>query len=128
MPTRPLLLALLAVPCWSASCLGLLRAGGRRSVWLGTVAAAVALAAWAGSRVGTDNPISRTARWDPLLVTVMATALLAVPGLAIAWGVVEGDGRGFTAAGILGAGTLAGLLALPLAFVAAVAVEVLWPH
>ena len=97
-------------------------------MWLGTVAAAVALAAWAGSRVGTDNPVSQTARWDPLLVTVMATALLAVPGLAIAWGVLEGEARGFSPAGVVGAGTLAGLLALPLAFVAAVAVEVLWPH
>jgi hypothetical protein len=128
VPARPLLLALLALPCWSACALGLLRVGGRRLLWGGTVVAALALAAWAGSRVGTANPVSRFGRWDPLLAAVMAAALLAIPGLAIAWGVLEGASRGLSWPGVVGAGTLAGLAALPVAFVAAVAVEVIWPH
>ena len=128
MRHRPLLLALVALPCWSAGAYGLLRLGGARLAWGATAAAAVALAAWAGSRVGTDNPVSRTARWDPLLVTVMVTTMLAIPGLAVVWGVGEGAARGFGPVAAVGAGALAGALALPLAFVAAVAVEIVWPH
>ena len=119
---------LLAIPVWSAATLPIVRGGGRRAAWLATLAAAVALAAWAGSRVGTANPVSRFGRWDPWLMAVMATTLLAIPGAGITWGVAAAlaDGRPGWIAVALGA--LAGLAALPLAVAAAVIVEVVWPH
>ena len=119
---------LLAIPVWSALALPLARAGGRRAVWVATLLVALTLAAWAGSRVGTANPISRTARWDPWLVTVMAAALLAIPGAGIAWGVTGALAAGRPASMAVALGMLGGLLALPVAFTVALLVEVLWPH
>lgn len=119
---------LLAIPAWSAATLTVVRGGGRRAAWIATLTTAVALAAWAGSRVGTANPVSRFGRWDPWLMAVMATALLAIPGSGVTWGVAAAlaDGRpGWMAVGL---GTLAGLAALPVALVVAVLVEVVWPH
>ena len=128
MRARPLLLALVALPCWSACALALVELGGARLAWAGTIAATVGLAAWAGSRVGTANPVSRTGRWDPLLAAVIVAALLVVPGLAVVGGVIEGSSRGLAWPSLVALGALAGLAALPLAVVAAVAVEVVWPH
>jgi hypothetical protein len=119
---------LLALPAWSLIVPALARAGGRRAAWVATLVVALALAAWAGSRVGTANPVSRTARWDPWLVFAMGSVLLAIPGAGATWGALGAlaDGRPWWLAA--GAGTLAGLVALPVAFAAAVLVEVLWPH
>ena len=119
---------LLAIPAWSAAALPLVRGGGRRMAWLATLLAALALAAWAGARVGTANPVSRFGRWDPWLVLAMGLLLLAIPGTGITWGVASAvaDGRpGWIAVGL---GTLAGIVALPVALAAAVLVEVVWPH
>lgn len=118
----------LAIPAWSAATLPIVRGGGRRAAWIATLVTVLALAAWAGSRVGTANPVSRFGRWDPWLMVAMATALLAIPGASITWGVAAAlaDGRpGWMAVGL---GTLAGFVALPLALAAAVLVEVVWPH
>ena len=119
---------LLAIPAWSAATLPIVRQGGRRAAWIATLVAAVLLAAWAGSRVGTANPVSRYGRWDPWLVMVLGLVLLAIPGVLVTWGVGSAltDGRpGWMAVGM---GTLAGLVALPVALAVAVLVEVLWPH
>jgi hypothetical protein len=119
---------LLAIPAWSAAALALARSGDRRLAWGATLAAVLGLAAWAGSRVGTANPVSRTGRWDPWLVFVMGTLLLAIPAAAVTWTVASPLAADRPAWQAFGLGALAGLAALPLAFVAAVAVEVLWPH
>ena len=124
----PRLALLLAIPVWSALTLLILRAGGRRAAWTATLVATIALAAWAGSRVGTANPVSRTGRWDPWLVAVMGAALLAIPGAGVTWGVAAAVTEGRPGWAAVAAGALAGLVALPVAFVVAVVVEVLWPH
>ena len=118
----------LAMPLWSAAALPIVRGGGRRAAWIATFAAALALAAWAGSRVGTANPVSRFGRWDPWLVLVMGLLLLAVPGAGATWGVAAAAADGCPAWLAVGLGTLAGLVALPVALVLALLVEVVWPH
>lgn len=125
---RPLLAALVAIPLWSALALALVRLGGRRLAWGTGLLLALLLAAWGASRVGTANPISRTARWDQWLFLVMALALLVPPAVAVPWGVADALGRPLPAPAAVGLGALAGLAALPVAFVLAVAIEVLWPH
>jgi hypothetical protein len=119
---------LLGIPVWSAVAFAVVRGGGRRLAWGVTAAAALALAAWAGSRVGTANPMSRTARWDPWLVFVIGTALLAIPAVGILWGVTTGVAAGRPGWQAIGLGALAGLAAVPVALAVAVLVEMLWPH
>lgn len=119
---------LLAIPAWSAAALPIVRAGGRRAAWIATLVAALALAAWAGSRVGTANPVSRFGRWDPWLVLVMGLLLLAIPGAGVTWGVETAVADGRPAWLAVGLGTLAGLVALPVALALALLVEVVWPH
>lgn len=122
------LLLALAIPAWSIVAVAVVRTGGRRLAWTLTVAAALALAAWAGSRVGTANPVSRTARWDPWLAFVMSAALLAIPALGITWSVASTLAAERPAWMALALGIVGGVVAVPLAFAAAVLVEVLWPH
>ena len=119
---------LLAIPAWSAATLAIVRGGGRRAAWSATLLAALLLAAWAGSRVGTDNPVSRFGRWDPWLVVVMAALMLAIPGVGVTWSVSSALADGRPAWMAVGMGTVAGLAALPVALAVAVLVEVLWPH
>ena len=119
---------LLAIPAWSAATLPIVRGGGRRTAWIATLAVAVALATWAGSRVGTANPVSRFGRWDPWLMAVMAAALLAIPGAGITWSVASAVADGRPAWIAVGLGTLGGVAALPVALAMAVLVEVVWPH
>ena len=119
---------LLAIPAWSAAMLPVARGGGRRAAWSATLLAALLLAAWAGSRVGTANPVSRFGRWDPWLVVALGVPLLALPGAGIAWGVTSALADGRPAWMAVGMGTVAGLAALPVALAVAVLVEVLWPH
>jgi hypothetical protein len=122
------LVLLLAIPAWSAATLPIVRGGGRRAAWTATLLLALLLAAWAGSRVGTANPISRFGRWDPWLVAVMGAFLLVIPGSGITWGVSTALADGRPAWMAVGAGAVAGILALPIALAVAVLVEVLWPH
>jgi hypothetical protein len=119
---------LLAIPAWSAATLPIVRGGGRRAAWTATLLAALLLAAWAGSRVGTANPISRFGRWDPWLVAVMGVLLLAIPGVGVTWGVSSALAVGRPAWMAVGIGAVAGLAALPLALAVALLVDVLWPH
>jgi hypothetical protein len=132
--SRPLLLALPAALLYGAIAAGVARAAGGRWAWATAAALALGLALLGASRVGTANPFSRTARWDPLLFFVMATALLALPAAAGAWAAISSLAAAPPSAG--GAATLraalwsalAFLLSLPVGFVAAVVVEIVWPH
>lgn len=119
---------LLALPLWSLAALLLVRRGGRGAALLAGAGIALILAAWAGSRVGTANPVSRTARWDPWLVFAMGAAMLLPPALATAWGVAGALGGGRAAWAAVGLGLLAGLAGAAAGLALAVAVEVLWPH
>ena len=104
----------------------LARTAGGRWLWPAAAALVVSVALLGAARVGTGNPLSRTARWDPILFFVMTAVLLAAPAVATALAAAS------TASGGALRGTLwsavAFLAALPVGFVAAVAVEVLWPH
>ena len=126
--SRPLLAAAVALPVYSALAHLLLRTGGRRVAWAVGMALVVAVVLWGASRVGTHNPISRTARWDPLLFFVMGSALAVGPAAAATWGVLVAAERTPSALLAVLAGIAAGLAASPVAFVLAIAVEVLWPH
>ena len=119
---------LVAIPIWSAVTLGAARAGGRRLPWVLTIAAALFLASWAGARVGTANPVSRTGRFDPLLVLVLGALMLAITGGGVTWGVVAAMDGGRPQWQVVGLGTLTGLAAIPVALLAALVVDVLWPH
>lgn len=119
---------LLALPVWSLAALLLVRRGGRGAALLAGAGVAILLAAWAGSRVGTDNPVSRTARWDRWLTFAMGAAMLLPPALATAWGVAGALGSGRAAATAAALGLVAGVAGAAVGLVLAVAVEVLWPH
>ena len=119
---------LLAIPAWSAATLPIVRGGGRHAAWTATLLVALLLAAWAGSRVGTANPVARFGRRDPLLVVVLGLILLAIPGGGITWGISAALMAGRPAWMAVGMGAIAGLAALPVALAGAVLVEVLWPH
>ncbi|MFL5578248.1 MAG: hypothetical protein ACJ79S_20030 [Gemmatimonadaceae bacterium] len=130
---RTLLLALPAALVYGAVAAGVARMAGTRWAWVAGVALVLGVALLGASRVGTANPLSRTARWDPLLFFVMTTALLSAPALAAAWAATSSVAA--TSAGAPGDtiraalwSALVFLLTLPVGFVAAVAVEVLWPH
>jgi hypothetical protein len=131
---RPLLLALPAALLYGAIAVGVARTAGGRWTWVAGVALVLGVALLGASRVGTANPFSRTARWDPLLFFVMTAALLAIPAAAAAWAATSSLAP--SAAGGTGTDTLRAalwsalvfLLTLPVGFVAAVAVEVIWPH
>ena len=119
---------LVAIPVWSVVTLGVARAGGRRLSWALTITVALLLASWAGTRVGTANPVSRTGRFDPLLVLVLGALMLAITGGGVTWGVVTAMVGGRAGWQVVALGTLAGLAAIPVALVAALVVDVLWPH
>lgn len=119
---------LLLLPAWSLVALALVRRVPRPTALLVAAAVALLVAAWAGSRVGTANPVSRTGRWDPYLAFALAAAFLALPGIASTWGVGAAVAQGRPGWQAVGAGVVAGLVALPVALVLAVAVDALWPH
>ena len=109
----------------------LARAAGGRWVWAACAVVALGLAAAGAARVGTANPYSRTARYDPLLFFAMTVVVLGAPAVAsslAALHLAAGDHtpRPAVVDALLSAG--AALLAIPVGYVAAVAVEVLWPH
>lgn len=131
---RTILLALPAALVYGAVAAGVARAAGGRWAWVAGAALVLGVALLGASRVGTANPFSRTARWDPLLFFVMATALLALPAAAATWAATSsvaasstGGAPGDTIRAALWSAVVF-LLTLPVGFVAAVAVEVLWPH
>ena len=128
-------LVLVAALAYGSLAAWLARAAGARWVWAACVVFAIGLAATGAARVGTANPYSRTARWDPLLFFVMAVAVLAAPLAASSWAALaltaptaatDAPTRGALAAALLSAAAF--LAATPIGFVAAVAIEVLWPH
>ena len=91
---------------------------------------ALGLAAAGAARVGTANPYSRTARYDPLLFFVMAAAVLGAPAIAASLTALHlaGAAPARTAAVAAIWSAAAFLAATPVGFLAAVAIEVLWPH
>jgi len=106
---------------------GVARAAGPRWAWVACATVVVGVALAGASRVGTANPFSRTARLDPLLFFVMMGVLLGVPAFAAVYGTASaGPAAGFLRTMLWSAALF--LLAVPIGFVAAVAVEVLWPH
>jgi hypothetical protein len=106
---------------------GVSRLAGPRWAWIVCATTVVAVALFGASRVGTANPFSRTARLDPLLFFVMVAFLLGVPTLAAVYATASADaGATFLRTWLWSA--LLFLLATPVGFIAAVAVEVLWPH
>ena len=125
---RPLiiLLFLFGAATYASLATWLARVGGARWVWGACAIVALGVAAVAAARIGTANPYSRTARWDPLLFFVMAVVLLGAPLAAASYAAVAATPRGAGLAALWSAGAF--LLAIPVGFVAAVAIEVLWPH
>ena len=121
-------LTLLGAIAYASLATWLARVGGARWVWGACAIVALGVAAAAASRIGTANPYSRTARWDPLLFFVMAVVLLGAPLAAASYAAVAlaASPRGAGLAALWSAGAF--LLATPVGFVAAVAIEVLWPH
>jgi hypothetical protein len=103
------------------------RAAGTRWAWIACASAIVAVALLGASRIGTANPYSRTARFDPLLFFVMLAMFLAPSTIAAVWATAGADpATSFLRSTLWSA--LLFIVALPVGFVAAVAVEVLWPH
>ena len=124
---RTLPLALAGALLFGALAAAVARLGGTRWAGVACAAAVVAVALAGASRIGTGNPYSRTARYDPLLFFVMVAIFLAPSTLAAAWAAAGAEpAAGFLRATLWSA--LLFLLTLPVGFVAAVAVEVLWPH
>lgn len=124
---RSLPFLFLAALFFGALATGVARAAGPRWAWV-ACATLVALIALAGaSRVGTANPFSRTARLDPILFFIMMGVLLGVPTLAAVYATTSaGPTAGFLRTALWSAALF--LCAVPVGFVAAVVVEVLWPH
>ncbi|HET7458877.1 MAG TPA: hypothetical protein VFJ74_14605 [Gemmatimonadaceae bacterium] len=126
------LLVVAATAVYAALATWLARGAGGRWAWAAAAALVLLVAGAGAARVGTANPFSRTARWDPLLFFLMAAVVLAAPAAAAtstAVALAAPDAsplRSALVATLWSAG--AALLALPVGYVAAVAVEVLWPH
>lgn len=124
---RSLPLALAGALLVGALATGVTRLGGPRWAWIVCASAVVAVALLGASRIGTGNPYSRTARFDPLLFFVMLAMFLTPSTLAAVWAASGADPAGGFLRSTLWSALLF-LLALPVGFVAAVAVEILWPH
>ena len=124
---RSLPLALAGALLVGALATGVARLAGPRWAWIACASAIVAVALLGASRVGTGNPYSRTARFDPLLFFVMLAMFLAPSTIAAVYATAGADPAASFLRSTLWSALLF-LVALPVGFVAAVAVEVLWPH
>ena len=124
---RSLPLVLGAALFCGALATGVARLAGPRWAWIACATAVVGVALLGASRIGTANPFSRTARLDPLLFFVMVAFLLGIPTLAAVYATASADpGASYLRTTLWSA--LLFLLAVPVGFIAAVLVEVLWPH
>jgi hypothetical protein len=131
-------LTLLAALAYGFLAAWLARSAGPRWVWAACVLLAIGLAATGAARVGTANPYSRTARWDPFLFFVMAAVVLGAPLAASSYAALALAAPATGAAAVVGSAraplavalwsAAAFLAATPVGFVAAVAIEVFWPH